>query len=64
MILKGILGGKCQDIIDIFTEQEIDAEAFYSVDKDILVELGMQAFVIFLLLMYFFSQLCMYVGMY
>ena len=50
MILKRILGDKCQDVIDMFKDQEIDAEAFYSLDKDVLVELGiyMQAFFIHL----------------
>ena len=40
-ILKSILGGRCQETIDLFKDQEIDAEAFYSIDKYVLVELGM-----------------------
>ena len=42
-ILKRILGDSCQETIDIFNDQEIDTEAFYSLDKEVLVELGMHA---------------------
>ena len=42
-ILKRILGDRCQETIDIFNDQEIDTESFYSLDKEVLVELGMHA---------------------
>ena len=40
-ILKRVLGDdNCQQTIELFEAQEIDAEAFYSLDKEVLVELG------------------------
>ena len=49
MILKNILGDKCEDVINIFKDQEIDREDFVSIDKEVLIELGMKAFFIHLL---------------
>ena len=48
-ILKNILGDKCEDVINIFKDQEIDREAFVSTDKEVLIELSMKAVFIHLL---------------
>ena len=54
-ILKDVLGEseKYEEIVDLFTKKDIDGEAFYSLDKETLVELGMHLFYYFSSYVYF-----------
>ena len=43
-LLRRILGENCEEIIKHFENEEIDTEAFYELNKEVLIETGMNVF--------------------
>ena len=46
-LLKRILGEKCMETIKRFEKEEIDTEAFYELNKEVLIETGMNVVLLF-----------------